>query len=139
MQAPSDIPHQISKAHILLRGLTKRCPRCGERKIFQGWTEMVEACPRCGLVFEREEGYWVGAVAINTVVTLFGFGFIVLLVAYLTWPDTPVLILVTAGVVGGIVFPVFFYPFSKTVWLAMDLAFFNPQFMQPGTGLHKSR
>ena len=26
---------------------------------------MVDDCPRCGLHFEREQGYWAGALAIN--------------------------------------------------------------------------
>jgi hypothetical protein len=29
---------------------------------------MRDHCPSCGLAFEREPGYWVGAVIINTIV-----------------------------------------------------------------------
>jgi uncharacterized protein (DUF983 family) len=38
------------------RGLRKRCPHCGEGRLFaRGWTH-VERCPRCGLVYERNPG-----------------------------------------------------------------------------------
>jgi uncharacterized protein (DUF983 family) len=43
-------------ARAVLRGLLKRCPKCGEAKIFRRWFTLVARCPRCGLVFEREEG-----------------------------------------------------------------------------------
>ena len=36
-------------------------------KLFRHWFTMVADCPRCGLHFEREPGYWTGAVAINTI------------------------------------------------------------------------
>ena len=51
---------------------------------------MVADCPRCGLHFEREAGYWTGALAINTILVggAFALTFIVTLV--LTVPDVPV-------------------------------------------------
>ena len=52
---------------MLWRGATKRCARCGSRHLFRRWFTMVADCPRCGLHFEREAGYWTGALAINTI------------------------------------------------------------------------
>lgn len=40
----------------------QRCPRCHEGRVFRGLLVMNEACPACGLVFEREPGYFVGAM-----------------------------------------------------------------------------
>jgi uncharacterized protein (DUF983 family) len=51
------------------RGWTKACPRCGGRSLFQRWFTLRERCPHCGLRFEREEGYWTGAIAANVIVT----------------------------------------------------------------------
>lgn len=42
--------------------LTQRCPRCREGKIFKGWVAMNDPCPVCGLLFQREEGYFLGAM-----------------------------------------------------------------------------
>lgn len=110
----------------LLRGAMKHCPRCGRGKLFRGWTHMVDACPRCGLAFETEEGYWVGAMIWNIVVTELLFVVLLAIGVVLTWPELPVLPLVAIGVAINAVFPIFFYPFSKTLWVATDLALFHP-------------
>jgi len=42
-------------ATALGRGLRKRCPHCGEGRLFSGWSHL-ERCSICGLVFERNPG-----------------------------------------------------------------------------------
>ena len=37
------------------RGLRKRCPHCGEGRLFSGWS-FFERCSVCGLVFARNPG-----------------------------------------------------------------------------------
>ena len=102
--------------------MSKRCARCGSRHLFKRWFTMVDDCPRCGLHFEREQGYWAGALAINIMATggLFAIVFVALLVA--TIPNVPVgpllAILVPIAVLG----PIVYYPFSKTIWVAVDRA-----------------
>jgi uncharacterized protein (DUF983 family) len=130
---------RISAAKILARGALKRCPRCSQPNLFRRWTELIDACPCCGLVFEQEEGYWVGALTVNTVVTLVLFGTVMLAAVFATWPETPTLLLTVIGVLAATIFPLLFYPFSKTLWVALDLAFFNRWRMKPGTGLRKTR
>lgn len=39
----------------LRRGLRKRCPHCGEGRLFSGWSHL-ERCSVCGLVFVRNPG-----------------------------------------------------------------------------------
>jgi len=108
---------------LFARGARRRCPRCGSGHLFQRYFTMVEDCPRCGLHFERESGYWVGALAVNIaiVMAIFVAAFVVILV--LTVPDVPVAtslaILVPIMVLG----PIVFYPFSKTLWMAVDYGF----------------
>lgn len=46
----------------VLEILKEVCPRCGKGKIFRGFLTMNVACPSCGLQFEREQGYFVGAM-----------------------------------------------------------------------------
>ena len=46
------------------------CPRCRRgrifrRSIFTGFPKMHQLCPACGLNFEREEGYFLGAMYIS--------------------------------------------------------------------------
>jgi uncharacterized protein (DUF983 family) len=50
--------------------LHQRCPRCRTGKIFRrsivwGFPKMFERCPLCDLRFEREEGYFLGAMYIS--------------------------------------------------------------------------
>ena len=112
-----------SRPTILWRGLTRRCARCGSGALFKHYFTMVEDCPRCGLHFERESGYFAGALAINimAVGALFAIVFVALLAV--TIPDVPVveLLIVLVPIAGfG---PIIFYPFSKTIWVAVDRAF----------------
>ena len=78
---------------------------------------------RAGLHFEREAGYWTGAMAIN--VFLVGGAFTVLFVIAiaLTIPDVPVVPLLAFFVPFMALGPLFAYPFSKTLWVAIDRAF----------------
>jgi hypothetical protein len=73
--------------------------------------------------FERGEGDWTGAVAVNLVVTEVMFGLVLLGGALLTWPDVPWTALMVVAVVLNVVVPIAFYPLSKTVWVAVDLLF----------------
>ena len=112
-----------SRGHMLWRGFTRRCARCGQGRLFRGWFRMAADCPRCGLHFEKEPGYWVGAVAINTIVI--GMLFAVVLVAFsaATIPDIPWVTLLMIELPIMSLGPAAFYPFSKTLWVAVDHAF----------------
>jgi uncharacterized protein (DUF983 family) len=48
-------PHPTSIGTALRRGLRKRCPHCGEGRLFSG-SSQVERCSVCGLVFVRNPG-----------------------------------------------------------------------------------
>jgi Na+(H+)/acetate symporter ActP len=79
-------------------------------------------CSKCGLRFEREPGYWVGAVIINTAV-VFGtfvvvFGGLVLT----TWPEVPWALVLAVTVLANATIPIALYPISKTIWLALELS-----------------
>ena len=117
MTTPTGFP---GFGRLLARGFTRRCPRCGSGHLFHHYFTMVPDCPRCRLHFEREPGYWTGALAINiaAIFAIFVVAFVVILA--FTVPDVPVAptlaILVPVMVVG----PILFYPFSKTVWMAVD-------------------
>jgi uncharacterized protein (DUF983 family) len=116
-----EVVQAMHQLQLLTRGMTRRCPNCGERHIFRRWLLMVERCPRCGLHFEREEGYWTGAVAINTIATEVVFVILLVAVVVRTWPDVPMVRLLVAGVLLNALFPFLFYPISKTLWVAIDL------------------
>ncbi|MCI4354612.1 MAG: DUF983 domain-containing protein [Thermoplasmata archaeon] len=111
-----------SRTRILWWGATRRCPRCGRGRLFRRWLTIVPDCPRCALHFEREPGYWIGAMAINITMTsgIFLVGLVIALV--LTVPHVPVAPLLAIFVPLALVLPVACFPFSKTIWLAVDRA-----------------
>ena len=102
----------------LHRAARLACPRCGARTLFRGTFAMHEACTVCHLVFEREPGYFIGAIYINyaatTLISIAGF---LLLDAYTTISITAQVLLWSAF---GIGFPLLFYRYSKSLWLAVD-------------------
>jgi uncharacterized protein (DUF983 family) len=114
-----------SRVRMLWRGSTRRCPRCGTGKLFRRWFTMVPDCPGCGLHFEREPGYWVGAVAINTMIIGMVFAIIMITVSAATIPDIPWVALLMAELPLMVLGPLFVYPFSKTIWVGINLAFFR--------------
>ncbi|HEY5014424.1 MAG TPA: DUF983 domain-containing protein [Acidimicrobiia bacterium] len=112
-----------SRTTMFVRGFTKRCARCGSGKLFRNYLSMVPDCPRCGLHFEREQGYWAGALAINIICIggLFAVSFLIAMI--LTVPDVPVPLMLAIFVPMMALGPIVWYPFSKTIWVAVDRAF----------------
>ena len=110
---------------LLKRGLRKKCPVCAGGNLFEGWFRLKDRCPTCGYTFSREEGYWVSAIIVNTAAIegLFLLLFIVMVIA--TAPDVPWGPLLLLAAAFNVVFPIFWYPFSKTVWMGIDL-YFHP-------------
>ncbi len=126
---PTDPAAVPPRGTLARRALTRRCPLCGARRIFRHWFTMLPRCPGCGLRFQREAGHWSGDLGINTIVS-FGTLLVVLLgTSLLTYPNIDAGKLLVACAATAIGVPVLFYPFSKTIWLAFDLAV-NP--LRPG-------
>jgi len=65
---------KITRGQILWRGLTHRCPNCGEKTLFKpgAWFELNPDCPRCGLKIERDEGFFLGSMSLNYGATVWG-------------------------------------------------------------------
>jgi hypothetical protein len=85
---------------------------------------MCDRCPTCGFKFEREPGFFVGAYFINFAITE-GFLFVVVigfLFAKNANSDASVVPPLIIGAVFAIVAPMVFYPYSRTIWSAIDLA-----------------
>lgn len=111
----------------LRRALTRRCPYCGSPGIFNGYFALRERCPTCRVRFEREQGYFLGGYALNLVVAEFlGLGLALFLIfrtairqVDLIWQEAIALTL-------AIVFPVLFFPYSRSAWMVLDLTFHPP-------------
>jgi uncharacterized protein (DUF983 family) len=110
---------------LIARALTRRCPRCGARDIWQSWFKMKHACPNCGQVFERgeEHDFFIGAYLINLVVAEMS----AIIIAAIMWitlgSRVSFNVLWGASMALAVIMPIIFYPFSRELWLAFDLYF----------------
>jgi len=79
---------------------------------------MNESCPRCGLRFEREPGYWTGAMVASYAL---GVPVLVLIVAAL-WLLTgwDIVLVLIAGDVLFLAAAPFIWRYSRVVWLCLD-------------------
>ena len=59
--------HNIGQ--ILRRALLLQCPDCGQGSLYRRVYHLNHHCEFCGLIFEREQGYFVGAIYINVLAT----------------------------------------------------------------------
>jgi uncharacterized protein (DUF983 family) len=119
-------PLQVSRWQIIGRGLTNRCPNCGQRTLFVPGKlfEIVPACPNCGLKIERDEGFFLGSMSLN-----YGFTVVVFLVPVLLLGYNGVIGTSTAFLIGGVgavLIPMLFYRSSRSWWL-MNYYFVLPQ------------
>ncbi len=85
-----------------------------------------ERCRTCGIAWHREHGFELGPIALNIVITfgVLAAGMVVAFIA--TAPEFPVTALTIGFVIGAIVIPVLAFPFTNTLWMAVDLFTHKP-------------
>ncbi len=97
--------------------VTQRCPSCRDGRIFDGFVRMNPLCPTCGIRFEREQGYFLGAMYFS-----YGMG-VVAIGAPITWMiirrADPVLVASVAFALLLVLSPAIFR-YSRTLWLHFD-------------------
>lgn len=115
---------------VLSRSLRLRCPACGQSSIIDRPFHIKHHCPSCRSLFKREEGFFVGAILANVVIT----EFVILLICFV-WLmilgssyDT---VLVGLFIV-ALLFPVAFYQHSWSLWLGFDYLIESLPKYEPG-------
>jgi uncharacterized protein (DUF983 family) len=107
---------------LLRRGLAASCPVCGGRGVFRRWVRMEERCPRCGLVFARSDGHWLGSWFLNICASQIVVTVIVFVGFTVTYPHVDAVAVGLLAGVGAVVAPILFFPTSRMLWTAIDLA-----------------
>lgn len=111
-----------SKKHKIIQtfawALRLRCPSCGRSSIIDRLFHIKHHCEYCQSIFKREEGFFVGAILMNVVMSEFVIlfvCFVCLIVLGAKYEAVLGILLVVA-----VTFPLAFYHHSWSFWLAFD-------------------
>ncbi|HMH06831.1 MAG TPA: DUF983 domain-containing protein [Terriglobales bacterium] len=115
-----------TNSSTLVAMFCQRCPRCRMGSIFlysifRGFPKMCERCSICDLKFQREEGYFLGAMYIS-----FGLALAVItLIALLLWAVTGWW--VTKDTIWAVILFLPLAPsislFARVLWIYLDQTF----------------
>jgi len=111
------------------RACLRRCPWCGGKGAwFNGWFAKQDHCKTCGLRWDRNQpGFELGGLTIAALLTG-GALVVVLIVGFVTtYPDIAVVPLLIIGGAVAIIVPIVTYPFTQTLWSAIDIAVHPPE------------
>lgn len=103
---------------VMARALRLRCPKCGQGHVYGARFHINLRCSACGLPFVREQGYFVGAIYVNLLATeLIIFATYLILLFTLSYVSGVVIAILVAL---AIIFPIAFYPFTRSLWIGID-------------------
>ncbi|HEY9504067.1 MAG TPA: DUF983 domain-containing protein [Pyrinomonadaceae bacterium] len=94
------------------------CPACGESSIVSRPFHIKHHCSNCRSLFKREDGFFVGAILANVVITelvILFVWFIGSIVFGLKYE-----VVLPALFLTGLIFPLAFYHHSWSYWLGLD-------------------
>lgn len=103
----------------LVAMIRKRCPGCLTGQVYGADGKINERCPVCGLLFEREQGYFLGAMYISYALATATLG----LLTYLVCLVFPALDLGVAVLLAGVLFLPLVPPvtrYSRVIWIHFD-------------------
>lgn len=114
----------MRKRSVLYAILNHKCPRCRKGDIFvynltrkpSGFIKTNKACPHCGLLYEREPGFFFGAMYVSyalTMAILLGVAFIL----FNFFNDPEAWIYVASVFVAVVVLLPVVFRYSRTLYL----------------------
>jgi uncharacterized protein (DUF983 family) len=100
--------------------LRQKCPKCLRGSIFSGFTTMRDSCLECGHKFEREPGYFTGAMYASYFMAV---PILLLITLVISWVFLPGWLLQNVALIAAIPF-LFLVPiivrFSRVLWMHID-------------------
>lgn len=100
------------------RALRGRCPACGEGRVVRRFTGLVDSCPTCGWILEREPGAITGAMYLTSILSQFAAVGVMCLCWWLTDWSTTTIVLVGLPVL--LLFSWIALAWSKRLWIAVE-------------------
>lgn len=117
----------VTRGQIISRGLSGHCPNCGQaHTLFQPGKRFTinHACPKCGLTYDRGDGFFLGPFVINYTFTIAVFIVPVILLSVFGVLGTTAAI--AAGGLSALLVPLILYRTSWSWWL-MCYFYFLPE------------
>ncbi len=108
-----------SRRGWLIALILQRCPRCRDGPMFKSLTVVNDPCPVCGLQFEREPGYFTGALYVS-----YALGIAILIPLFFLfkwlltgWSDIAV---ATISLLPYLPLTMLVYRYSRVIWVYFD-------------------
>ena len=94
------------------------CPRCLEGAVFSGFYAMNSHCAECGLKFEKEPGFFLGAMLAAYFIGAFSLVPTVIILFFVMKVQLGTLI--TVGVLQTLILQSFLFRYSRLTWLFVE-------------------
>jgi uncharacterized protein (DUF983 family) len=119
MSTDSPVKPRATKLQTAWAIMRQRCPRCRSGKIFRRVLTINEQCPVCGLRFQREAGFFVGAMYISYPLAMAILALLYFLVATALPESSNEMIAIVATFLFLPFVPIVFR-YSRVVWIYLD-------------------
>ena len=113
---------KMTQGNLFMRILKEKCPNCGKGNVYEKktkflqWPVMKDDCEVCHYHFDREPGYFLGAMYISYGLSVFqGILTFLVLHAFLPKIDTIWVVLIILGVIS--VFSMKNYKLSRIIYI----------------------
>jgi uncharacterized protein (DUF983 family) len=116
--APTHLPAPVGLREMLRRVMGLRCPRCGRGALFRSRFTMNEECAVCAFRFEREQGYFVGAIYVNYALTVFACVIAVVLIDLVVGMSIRAELAVAVPLT--VLVPVVLFRYARSLWLGIE-------------------
>ena len=101
-----------------------RCPRCLSGEVFESLWKMYRICPSCRLEYEREQGYFIGAMYISYGMAL-AISVPLVLSLMVFWGLSMNQFILALGLTLALLSPLLFR-YSRILWMHFD-QFWDPR------------
>jgi len=116
------MPNARQALRAVARAFSLRCPNCGDGWVLTKLGRVRPRCTVCGFRFERtEENYFSGAMFFGLLMGEGIFALSLFFVVLLSWPNVPWDALTFGAPAGMLLLLPILLPFSKVVWLSIDV------------------
>ena len=114
----------------MLSIILRRCPHCRKGPVFKKLFTMYSSCPDCSFVYDREPGYYTGAMFINWFLAIGFIGPVWVTMILLGYKFTTIFV---STVIPLVLATPWLFQYSRILWLYLDYQISGPGNSRPGS------